>query len=200
MAAAINIFIDSNIWNFLFDQQIDLSVALPSDKFRLYIPREVELEAGAIVRPEKAELKAFIAATIAKCDIQTDRLFGFHDDSLPPDEQRVGGLDEGRWVSPEEAAFIERYKLKIAKKRPTTPLYPKEADILLAARASHSVVLSLDDKRGPIRDAYQQGDMVVFLTDFDKSGLSLGDFILKSLSPAQIAKAQRLASKWVPKK
>jgi hypothetical protein len=51
-----------------------------------------------------------------------------------------------------------------------TPLYPKEADILLAARASHSVVLSLDDKRGPIRDAYQQGGMVVFLTDFEKSG------------------------------
>jgi hypothetical protein len=34
----INIFIDSNIWNFLFDRQIDLAVALPSDKFRLYIP------------------------------------------------------------------------------------------------------------------------------------------------------------------
>jgi hypothetical protein len=58
------------------------------------IPREVELEVGAIVRPEKAELKAFIEATIAKCDIQTDRLFGFYNDSLPPDEQRVGGFDK----------------------------------------------------------------------------------------------------------
>jgi hypothetical protein len=60
--AVINVFIDSNIWNFLFDQQIDLAVALPSDKFRLYIPREVELEVGAIVRPKEAELKAFIEA------------------------------------------------------------------------------------------------------------------------------------------
>ena len=199
--AVINVFIDSNIWNFLFDRQIDLAVALPSAKFRLYIPREVELEVGAIVRPEKAELKAFIEATIAKCDIQTDRLFGFPDESLPPGEQRIGGLGEGRWVSPEEAAFIAPYTaaMRTAKKRPTTPLYPKEADILLAARASHSVVLSLDDKRGPIRDAYEQGGMVVFLTDFENSGLSLGDFILKNLSPAEIAEAQLLASKWVAK-
>lgn len=166
----INVFIDSNVWNFLFDQQIDLAVALPSNKFRLYIPREVELEVGAIVRPEKAELKAFIEATIAKCSIQTDRLFGFYNDSLAPGEQRVGGFDEGRWASPEELAFIARYTAALkTKKRPTTPLYPKEADILLAARASHSVVLSFDDKSGPIRDAYQQGGMVVFLTDFEKA-------------------------------
>jgi hypothetical protein len=196
--AVINVFIDSNIWNFVFDHQIDLAVALPSDRFCLYIPREVELEVGAIVRPEKAELKAFIESTIAKCDIRTDRLFGLYDDSLRPDEQRVGGFGEGRWASPEESAFIAPYTaaLKTAKKRPTTPLYPKEADFLLAARASHSVVLSLDDKPGPIRDAYRQGDMVVFLTDFDKSGLSLGDFILRSLSPARIATAKRLAGVW----
>jgi hypothetical protein len=196
--AVINVYIDSNIWNFLFERQIDLAVALPSDRFCLYIPREVELENRAIVRPEKAGLKAFIEATIAKCDIQTDRLFGFNEDSLPPHEQRVGGLDVGRWISPEESAFIAPYKaaLRTAKKRPTTPLYPKEADILLAARASHSVVMSLDDKAGPIRDAHRQGCMVVFLTDFDKSGLPLGDFILKSLSPDQVTKAQQLASVW----
>jgi hypothetical protein len=146
-----------------------------------------------------AEPKAFIEATIAKCGLQTDRLFGFYDDGLPHDEQRVGGFDERRWASSEELAFIAPYAaaLKTAKKRPTTPLYAKEADILLAARVSHSAVLSLDDKRGPIRDAFQQGGMMVFLTDFDKSGPSFGDFILKNLSPDQIAKAQRLASKWV---
>ena len=47
----------------------------------------------------------------------------------------------------------------------------------LAARSFHSVVLSLDAKAGPINDAYQQGGKVVFLTDFDKSGMSLSDFI-----------------------
>jgi hypothetical protein len=68
-------------------------------------------------------------------------------------------------------------------------LHPNEADISLAVRAVHFVVLSLDAKAGPISDAHRQGGMVVFLTDFDKSGLSLGDFILKNLSPDQIAKA-----------
>lgn len=187
----INVFIDSNVWNFLFDLQIDLAVALPPDRFCLYLPREVELENGAIP-PEKVALRAFIEATIAKCDIRTDKLFGFCDDSLPPHEQRVGGFDEGRWISPQEHEFMgQQAPMEIAKKRPTTPLYPKEADISLAARASHSVVLSLDAKAGPISDAHRQGGMVVFLTDFDQSGLSLGDFILKSLSPDQVAKAQR---------
>lgn len=190
----INVFIDNNVWDFLFARRIDLAVALPSERFCLYIPREVEFEVARIP-PEKAELKAFIEATIERCGIRTDTFFGFNDDSLPPNEQRVGGFGEGRWISREEHEFMERAALKTAKKRPSK-LYPEEADISLAARAFHSVVLSLDNKSGPIRDAYQQGGMVVFLTNFDKSGLSLGDFILKSLSPAQIAKAQRLASVW----
>ncbi len=187
-AVVINVYIDNNIWDFLFARRIDLAIALPSDKFCLYIPREVELEIRAIptVRPEKAELKAFIEATIARCGIRTDTLFGFNDDKLPPDEQRVGGFDEGRWASSEEMNFIARQRaLNTAKKRPTTPLYPNEADISLAARAFHSVVLSLDDKPGPIRDASGQGGKVVFLTGFDNSGLSLSDFILKELGRPQ---------------
>jgi hypothetical protein len=62
------------------------------------------------------------------------------------------------------------------KKRPTK-LHPGEADISLAARSFHSVVLSLDKKKGPLKDAYEQGGKVVFSTDFDKSGMSLSDFI-----------------------
>ncbi len=75
-------------------------------------------------------------------------------------------------------AFIteQRSALKTDKKRPTK-LYPGEADISLAARALHAVVLSLDAKAGPINDAYEQGGKVIFLTDFDKSGMSLSDFI-----------------------
>ena len=74
----INVFIDSNVWNFLFERQIDLAVDLPPDKFCLCHTREVELENGAIP-PEKAELKAFIdgddtAAAIALECISTDCL------------------------------------------------------------------------------------------------------------------------------
>ena len=59
----INVFIDSNVWNFLFERQIDLAVDLPPDKFCLCHTREVELENEAIP-PEKAELKAFIDGDI----------------------------------------------------------------------------------------------------------------------------------------
>jgi hypothetical protein len=196
----INVFIDSNIWNFLFEQQIDLAVALPSDRFYLYIPREAEFEVAPIP-PEKAALKAFIEATIEKCGIRTDTFFGFNNDSLSPDEQRVGGFGEGRWISREEHEFMDQQRaaLKTDKKR-RSKLHPNEADISLAARAFHSVILTLDAKPGPIRDAHRQRGMVVFLTDFKKSGLSLGDFILKSLSPDQVAKAQRLANVWVQRK
>jgi hypothetical protein len=185
----INVFLDSNVWNFLFEpqRQIDLADALPSDKFRLYLTREVELENGAInpsVKPEKAALKAFIAATIANCGIQTDTMFGFGDPNLPGDEQRVGGM--GRFASHEDYALTTR-QVRIARKRRSTPLYPDEADIGLAARAARTVVLSRDKKRGPLNDARQRGGKVVFLTDFDNSGLSLGDFILQELDALPLA-------------
>jgi len=80
LQAVINVYIDSNVWNFLFARRIDLAVALPSDKFCLYIPREVEFEVAPI---QKADLKAFIEATIAQCGIRTDTFFGLNDDSQP---------------------------------------------------------------------------------------------------------------------
>jgi len=174
---AISVYIDNNVWDFLFERKLDLAVEFPRDEFCLCLTREAEFEIPPIP-PEKAELKAFIEATIAKCGIQTDTLFGFNDASLPPDEQRVGGLGVGRWANPEEIAFIAQQKtaLRDSKKRPTK-LYPGEADISLAARAFHSVILSLDAKAGPINDAYKQGGKVVFLTDFDNSGMSLSNFI-----------------------
>jgi hypothetical protein len=52
-----------------------------------------------------------------------------------------------------------------------------EADISLAARSFHSVVLSLDKKKGPLKVAYEQGGKVIFLTDFANSRMSLSDFI-----------------------
>jgi hypothetical protein len=191
----LNVYIDSNVWNFLFERQIDLAVALPSDKFCLSIPCEVELEIGAInpsVKPEKEPLKTFIEATIAERGVRTDAFFGFYNASLPHDEQRAGGFGWGRFPSPEE---VESYKAmaqriaarQTANKRPSTPLYKDEADISLAVRAVHSVVLSLDAKPGHIPDASQRGGKVVFLTEFDTSGLSLSEFILQSLAAGNAA-------------
>jgi hypothetical protein len=57
-------------------------------------------------------------------------------------------------------------------------LYKNETDVGLGARAFDAVVLTLDDKAGPLRDAKTQGGSVVYLTDFDASGLLLRDFIV----------------------
>jgi hypothetical protein len=181
---AIRIYIDNNVWDFLFARNLDLSVELPREDFCVCLTREAEFEIPPI--PSTA-LKAFIDATISKCVIRTDSFFGFNDDSLPQSEQRVAGFDVGRWASSEEIAFMrqQRAQLVPAKKR-KTKLYKDEADISLGARSFHSVVLSLDAKTGPINNAYKQGGKVIFLTDFDNSGISLRSFVkaaLTKLSP-----------------
>jgi len=175
----ISVYIDNNVWDFLFARRIDLATALPRDEFCVCITREAEFEIPPIPA-SKADLKAFIEATIRDCTISTDSFFGFHDPSLPDDEQRVGGFDVGRWVQPGEAAFLAQQKTPLRAKNPKTRLFKNEADISIAARAFTGVVLSLDAKKGPINDAYKQGGKVVFLTDFDRSGLSLAEFIRTS--------------------
>jgi hypothetical protein len=176
---AISVYVDSNVWDFLFERQLDLAKELPRDEFCLCLTREAEFE----IPPMPPEKRAFAEATIAKCGIQTDVFFGFNDDSVPPDEQRVGGFDIGRFASQEEMAFFAQQKTPLQPgKRAKTKLFKKEADISLAARSFHSVVLSLNT-RGPINNAYKQGGKVVFLTDFDKSGMSLRDFIKAACPP-----------------
>lgn len=170
----ISVYVDNNVWDFLFERKLDLAVERPRDEFCVCLTREAEFEIPPIPL-EKADLKAFILATIARCGIQADTFFGFYDESLPAHEQRVGGFDVCRFASPEEVAFLAQQRTPLGgrKMNPKTRLFKDEADISLAARAFNAVVLSLDAKNGPINNAYKQGGNVVFLTDFDKSGLSL---------------------------
>ncbi len=175
----ISVYIDNNVWDFLFERQMDLAKELPRDEFCVCITREAEFE----IPPMPPEKRVFVEATIARCKIITDVFFGFGSESLPLDEQRVGGFGEGRWISPEELAFIEQQQTALKDRMRPTKLYGGEADLSLAARSVHAVVLSLDKKRGPINKAYEQGGKVVFLTDFDKSGLTLREFIHAALAP-----------------
>jgi len=180
----ISVYIDNNVWDFLFNSKIDLSVALPSEEFCICITREAEFEIPPI-QNIKPELKEFIKTSIKKCDISTDSFFGLYDETVSQSEQRVDGLDVGRLASQEEIAFMDQQrtplKLRHQKKSLKTKLYKDEADISIAARSFHSVVLSFDGKGGPINDAYKQGGKVIFLTNFEQSNLSLSDFIKRNL-------------------
>jgi hypothetical protein len=143
--------------------------------------REAEFEIPPIPS-EKADLKIFIQDTIDKCVIEPHSYFGFYDPAHSDSEQRAGGFNQGRWASLDEVDFINQQKTRLGtNKKASTKLYKNEADISVAARAIHSVVLTLDKKAGPINDAYKKGGKVVFLNDFDSSGLTLREFILRSL-------------------
>ena len=185
---------DNNVWDFLFERKLELAIELPRDEYCLLMTREAEFEISPIP-VEKAELRGFIEKTIKDCGIETRLSFGFYDEGHPPDEQRVGGFDVGYWASKEELAFIEQQKTRLGSdKKPTTRLFKNEADIALAARSFHSVVLSLDKKKGPLKGAYEQGGKVIFLTDFESSGMSDADreALAKITDPEKRAAYRRL--------
>ncbi|SEO71685.1 hypothetical protein [Pseudomonas sp. Snoq117.2] len=185
--AAVSVYIDNNVWDFLFARGLDLSVELPSDRYCLCMTREAEFEIPPI-SPEKAELKRFIEATVAKC-VKTVPIFGFYDESLPPDEQRAGGFGVGRYASDAEIEFVDQQRKTIGnKKRDKSKLYKNEADVSIASRSFESVVLSLDAKKGPINTAYKQGGLVVFLTEFDGSSLSLSNFVDREIGKCDMSR------------
>jgi len=177
----VRVFIDSCVWNFLFNMGIDLAKELPPDEFQLFIVREGEFEIEPI-GSKKAALAQFVRETIEHAKIRTWRDFGFFDHRHSKEDQRVGGFGErgdssvgGSWVEEDEAEFerqlLERYPQR--QKKPVTRLYPNETDIALAVRSLHSVVLTLDQKPGPLRLASEQGGKVVYLNDFNPATSSL---------------------------
>jgi hypothetical protein len=172
----INVFIDSNVWNLLFNfrDKFDLCAELPPEEFCIFITREVELEIPPIP-PKKADLKAFIEATIERCGVGTKLFFGFPDPRHT--KQRVGGFGvKAEWRTKEEGDFTNQHKHHLTTKKRPSDLYENEADLSQAARAHHSVVVTWENrcKPGPLKDAFEQGGKVLFLRrNFDPSTTSL---------------------------
>ena len=173
--ATLGVFLDGNVWNFLFERRLDLAVELPRPEFGICHTREAEFE----IPTGKPDLNAYIEATIERCEIVTDSFFGFFNPDIPGNEQRYGGFDVGRFARHEEIAFISAQRKSLAQ-RPTK-LQKHEADISLAARSFHSVVLTLDKRSSALRDARSQGGKVVYLNGFDDSGISLAEFIRSAI-------------------
>ncbi|MCO8166824.1 hypothetical protein NJC40_03405 [Pseudomonas sp. 21LCFQ02] len=177
----IGVYIDNNVWDFLFERGLELHEELPKPEFCLAMTREAEFEIPPIP-DDKAELKAYIDRTI-KEGVVTVALFGFGNPDLPPGEQRVAGFDRGSFASEEMIEFAKLQRTPLGKRlNEKTRLYRGEADKAIAARSLHNVVLTLDAKKGPIQDAYKAGGKVVFLSEFDESGLTLKEYVLAALA------------------
>lgn len=170
------LYVDSNVFNFLFDKGINLREEFPADLYELRIIGEQDLENRAI--PEgKEELRKFIYQAIESYPIKVDRLFGFYDERHDAFDQRVGGYGVGRYASLEEIEFI-RVERKDHGEKKRSGLYKDEADISLGARAlGGGIVLSNDSKKGPLPRAKEQGGRVVFLNEFDPSRESLRAYV-----------------------
>lgn len=169
-----NLFIDNNAWDVFFDEQIDLLQELPQNEFCLFMTKEAEFEIPQM--PE--EKRRYVENILQQEAIKTDGLFGFEDPNLPSDEQRVVGFDCGRFCPTEESEFISSESIG-GTKRPTG-LYKNEADISLAARSLHSVVLTCDGKKALKRAKNNHGGTIIDLKKF-KSGTSLAHFIKSEL-------------------
>ena len=176
----IAVTLDNDVWDFLFLRNINLGTELPPDRFALYITREVEIETLAIPHHEtKIALKTYIANTIKACGIETTWIFGFAHEGTGP--QRYGGFDLGVWQSQTEieyyAAIRERFLIGRPQKK--SELADNEGDAAVGARSFTSIALTCErpEKKGPLRFARENGGAVLYLPNFEQSGLTLRAFI-----------------------
>ena len=178
------IYIDSCAWNLLHNFNISLIKELPVDEFDVLMTKEVaEFEIPCIPK-EKVDLIEYIRLQTEERGIEIHSYFGFVSYDDPPEYRpRVGGFDEGRFISYEEAAFVEKFKVLSERER-KTGLYNNEADASLAVRAcTGGIVLTAEDKSksGPLKKAAELGGKIVNLNNFDPKKLSLRDFISQTV-------------------
>ena len=176
----IAVALDNNVWNFLFDRKLNLASELPSDEFVIFIPREIEIETGAIPSKEsKAALKEYIAQTIAECGIETDWIFGFA--TKGPGPQRYGGFGHGTWQGKTESEFYAaiRQRFLVGQPEMGSQLTRNEGDAAVAAKSFSSVVLTCESRKvsGPLRFASEHGGAILYLDTFGGSGQTLKEFV-----------------------
>jgi hypothetical protein len=175
----ISIVIDSNAWNFLWEEGVDLAQSFPSDRFLFFCPRQIEIEIEAIPS-EKSGLIDYIKRSSLSCGIRTTSTFGFF--VAGQDKQRRGGFGHGTFQSPMERRFyaIIRDKFLLGKSERNSGLAVNEGDAAVAVQAFFAVVLTNErpGKQGPLRVAAEHGGKVLYLSDFRKSARSLSDYLV----------------------
>ncbi|WP_248799910.1 hypothetical protein [Pseudomonas sp. MWU13-2105] len=155
---AVSVFIDNNAWDYLFSRKVDLAVDISVDDFVFSITREAEFE----IRTLPEELKVYVTKWITCGAVTTDTYFGFAE-ANSDGESRVGGFDCGRFIDLAESEILSSENGVIKDKLRPTGLYKNEADVSLAARSVHSVILTSDTKKVLGRVVSKYGGIVVNL-------------------------------------
>ena len=181
----IPVHIDSNAWNFLFEKKIDINRELPSEEFKLFITREVEIEICVIPDEgkdgaDKRPLKQYIRDSLARNCVRTTATFGFAEANPVGGPTVYAGFGQGPFQSGKQRAWYSQDKVRnsiLGKKKKGSGLSGNQADAAVAAASFDSVVLTCDKKPGPILEAFEQGGKVIFLSEDLLGNKSLGEIV-----------------------
>lgn len=191
------IFIDSCAWDYFFETRTNLSIELPSEKYRIFVTPGTDYEIGKIPdiskdHKEKGELKDFIQRSLHENDVEVAGFFGFAEmnpDGNPFDYQSVLGFDQGTFAGPsdvEELQWLASADVTHFVGAPkATGVQKNGSDAALAAKSFRCLVLTNErpNKSGPLQFAASKGGAVIFLlAELSPSGLSLGDYVRNFLA------------------
>ena len=185
----IPVLIDTCAWNWLFEREADLDEDLPRDAFKIFIPREVEIELAAV--PEigvdggsKVGLIQYVAHWKA-ARVVTSSNFGFRTigpDGTPTKAQVNAPFGHGTFQPPADRDWYATEAVRgflVGKRTKKTGLSHNQADASLAVRSFHAVVLTGEHrtKPGPLALAANHGGRIAYLDEVERSGLPLADYV-----------------------
>lgn len=147
-----NIVVDSNGWNFLYDNSISLTSS-ELGEYNFQITKEVSREMERLKgNAAKGGLYDFFLREASNLESPLI-YFGFLDPNLPEDEQRVGGFGVGGFASVHQREFFDKTagQVKTSKRG---VYYKNEADRLIGSRGiNNTYILTGDLKAGPLKEA-----------------------------------------------
>ena len=166
----IRVYIDHNIWDFLYDHNIKIADYFPETEFTLAIAKHGRFELDQMPDDgERALKKAFIFDSLISA-VQEVHTFGFHDPRHSPEHQRSSGFGLGEFscvtINQERRRLNAIYGGK-GRRKPSMILERQEADIELGALSMEHYVLTLDKKRDPLKDSSDNGGKVIFLNELE---------------------------------
>ncbi|SUB63971.1 Uncharacterised protein [Plesiomonas shigelloides] len=164
----INVYIDNNIWDFIFKNGLNLRDYFPAEKYRILISKHGRFEITQMPdTPDKIDFKNYILSVLAG-DVEELHTFGFSNPAHSESEQRNSGFGMGAFTSVRVNEERERLKSEYGvtqKRKESLILNKQEADIELGALSLTNFVLTLDKKDGPLKSASENGGNVIFLNE-----------------------------------